>query len=322
MKQFFWFVSLALLAILLLGGCAAVSTDGNRIVAGGEYVLRSGETLNGNLLVLGGNSTLEQGSRLNGSLNVIGGTIDANGEIVGDIWVAGGNIDLGPNALVRGSAIINGGNLDRAPGAQITGGVTSNAPFVGPIFEGPVVIPVFTISPWMLFGWLLVKSLLLAMLAAVVVMILPEQVKRTARAVVEQPIGAGLVGLAVMLLAPIVLVLFAITIIGIPVTIVLAAALIVAVMFGWIALGVELGQRLDDSLKLKIEPVLRAALGTFVLVVVVGAIDLIPIIGWLATAVVSAFALGGVALTRFGTRAYTPTSGVKTPPALPQGGAA
>ena len=58
------------------------------------------------------------------------------------------------------------------------------------------------------------------------------------------------------------------------------------------------------------------------LVVAIGAIDLIPIIGWLATAVVSALALGGVALTRFGTRAYTPTSGVTTPPALPQGGPA
>lgn len=317
MKKIIWLVPLVVLALLLLSGCAVVGNDGNRIIAGGDYQLRSGETFNGNLFVLGGNSTLEQGSRLNGNLSVIGGNTNANGEIYGDISVIGGNVNLGPQSVVHGAAVVNGGNLTRAPGAQITGVVTTNAPFEGPVFS-----PVLTVTPWMVFGWLVVRSVLMAMLAGVLALIWPDALKRTARAVVDQPLGAGLLGLAVMVLTPVVLVLFAITLIGIPVALVLVAACVVALVFGWVALGVEVGQRLDDSLKLKFEPVLRAVLGTFVLVVVIGAIDLIPVVGWLMTAIVTALALGGLVLTRFGSRTYSPSTGQPLPPALPQGGPA
>ncbi len=322
MKNILWLVSLAALALLFLSGCAVVSNDGNRIIAGGDYVLHSGETWNGNLLILGGNSTLEQDSRLNGNLSVIGGNTDANGEMDGNIWIVGGNVDLGPKALVRGAATVDGGNLSRAPGAQITGGVTTSRAFESSVFQGPVVVPALTITPRMIVGWLLARSLLLALLALVVVLIWSPAVERTAHAVVEQPVGAGLLGLAVMVLTPVVLVVFAITLIGIPVAIVLAVAAMVALVFGWIALGLMVGQRLDDALKLKLAPALRAAVGTFVLVVVIGALDWIPVVGWLLTAVVSALALGGVVLTRFGSRTYTASPGQTLPPALPQGGQA
>ena len=317
MKKFMGLLSLALLAILLLGGCATVGSSGTRIFTGGDFVLQSGESIDGNLLVLGGNSTLQHGSRVNGNLNVIGGNTNANGEIDGSIWIIGGNVNLGPDSFVRGDVTINGGNVSRAPGAQIAGSMNTNAPF-----EGPLMIPVLTITPAILFGWLFFRSLLQAVLAAVIVLIWPEPVTRTARAVVEHAVAVGAVGLAVMVLAPVLLVLFAITLIGIPLTIIGAAVLIVALVFGWTAIGIKVGERLNEALKLNMSPALSAGVGTFLLLIVVGLVDMVPIIGWLATFIVSMLALGAVVLTRFGTRAYLPPSNVVPPPALPQGRAA
>lgn len=310
-------VCLLLCALLLLGGCATVNSNGTRLITGGDYVLQSGERFDGNLLVLGGNSTLQQGSTVNGNLSVIGGNTNANGAINGSIAVIGGNVNLGSSAVVRGDVNISGGNVSRAPGAQIIGSMTETTPFEGLVFS-----PVFTITPLMQAGWLLLRSLLEAALAAVIVLIWQEPVKRTRLAMVEHPFATGLVGLVVMLLAPILLVLFAITVIGIPVTIILVAALIVALVFGWIALGVEVGERLARALKVNWQPALTAAVGTFLLVVLIGAIDLIPIVGWLATSLVSMLALGAVVLSRFGTHTYAPPSNVVTPPAMPQGRAA
>lgn len=317
MRRFLGVISLALLALLLLSGCATASSTGTRIITGGDFVLHNGESINGSLLVLGGNSTLEHGSRVNGNLNVIGGNTNANGEINGSIWIIGGNVNLGPNSLVRGDVNINGGNVSRVPGTQIAGSVTRNA-----TFEGPLTIPVLTITPAILFGWLILRSLVLGALAAVIVIIWPEPVNRTSRVVVEHGVAAGIVGLAVMLLAPILLLLFAITIIGIPLTIIGIAALIVAMVFGTTAIGIKVGERLNEAIKLKMEPALSAGVGTFLLLIAVGLIDLIPIIGLLATIVVSMLALGAVVLTRFGTRVYSPASNVAAPPALPQGRAA
>src|SRR5262245_25861731 len=109
MKRIFWFVSLALIAILVFGGCAPVGESGNRIIAGGDYVLHNGETFIGDLVVLGGNTTLQQGSQVNGNLYVIGGNTNANGEINGSISVIGGNVNLSPQAVVRGDVNTAGG---------------------------------------------------------------------------------------------------------------------------------------------------------------------------------------------------------------------
>ncbi len=102
-------------ALLLL----ALSCMGCRMVTGGNYVLRNGETLNGDLLVTGGDSRLEQGSLLNGSLIVSGGSIRADGLIEKDVSVTGGSINFGSSAVVRGVLRESGGGVRIAEGADV-----------------------------------------------------------------------------------------------------------------------------------------------------------------------------------------------------------
>ncbi len=104
-----------LVAMLLV----ALSSVGCRMVTGGNYVLKNGETLNGDLLVTGGDSLLEEGSRVNGSLIINGGSTRANGLIEKDVSVTGGSIDFGSAAVVRGVLRETGGGVKIADGADV-----------------------------------------------------------------------------------------------------------------------------------------------------------------------------------------------------------
>jgi hypothetical protein len=100
------------------------------------------------------------------------------------------------------------------------------------------------------------------------------------------------------------LVILAITIILIPVVVLAAAALALAWLFGMIAIGTEVGERFTRAINQTWAPPLTAGLGTFLMMLVVGGIGMIPCVGWLATSLVALLGVGGVVLTLFGTQPY------------------
>ncbi len=113
--------------VLVLVCFLALVSVGCRVVSGGNYVLRSGETLSSDLMVSGGDARLEPGSRVTGSLTITGGSIDANGQIDGDVSVTGGSINFGSTAVVRGVLQKTGGGVNIAPGAQVRSGESAGA---------------------------------------------------------------------------------------------------------------------------------------------------------------------------------------------------
>jgi hypothetical protein len=73
-------------------------------------------------------------------------------------------------------------------------------------------------------------------------------------------------------------------------------------LFGMIALGQEVGERFTRAISQTWAPVLATGFGTFLLLLVGGFVGFIPCFGWLLTFIVSLVAIGGVAMTWFGTR--------------------
>lgn len=296
--------------------------EGDEYVFGGTFTLEEDETLNGNLYIFGGVATLEEGSVVNGNVMLAGGTLRADGTINGDIAATGGQVDLGEAARVTGDVSVLAANLDRDPGARIDGDVDIGR--AGPFrFDFPNAPqpprPQVTFNPFNLFlqgMWFFFRSFLWAALAALVVLFLPRHARRTSDAIVTQPLLAGGVGLLTAVIAPLLLVFAAITLIGIPVSILGFLVLVVAWAFGMVALGTEAGRRIASALNQDWAPAVSAAIGTFVLVVVVNGIGLIDCVGWIAPAVAGMLALGGVVLTRFGTQPYPP-AGPAAPYAVP-----
>ena len=305
------FFLIILFVILSLAACAPVGVNGGRVITGGTYTLNSGETLDSNMVMLGGQATLKDGSHINGDLSVFGGNIDVNGEINGNITMFGGNMNLGPQTVIRGSLSVSGGNVNRSSSAKIEGNVSS-----GNGFDIPTVVPIPSRSAGGQFAWFVFQILMQAALAALIVIFMPAQVARTARAIFGQMTTTAGIGFLSIIALPVLMLLFVFTLILIPVSLIGILVMFVAITFGWTAIGLEVGQRIARAMKWDIQPAIEAGLGTLALAFVANGIGMIPFVGWLAPLAISILALGGVILTRFGTQEYVPSVGTVAPPQI------
>lgn len=311
---------IVLLATPLFPGAAqARDLYDDEIVFGGSYTLADGEILDGNLLVFGGSATLERDSLVNGDVLLVGGSLVINGEVAGNIGATGGSVSLQEEAVVRGSVSMFGGNLDQEQGAVIMGEVITEPR--GPFqftFPGGVRAPdirVRTAPLWALLRYFF-SAFALAALAILLVMFWPTQAGRVSNSVVAQPLIAGSLGLITLVVGLVLLVAMAITLILIPASFLGAVILVVMVAFGWISLGLEVGRRLERAFNQEWPLPVSAGLGTLLLTLVVNSFGFIFCIGWLAPFAISVLGLGGVLLTRFGTRPY-PGYTVGAPPLPP-----
>jgi hypothetical protein len=309
-----------LLGVLALPGAAFAQDDNpdDATILGGDYTLEAGERLD-TVLVLGGNVTLEPGSVVEDHITILGGNVTIAGEVKNDIQVFGGNLDLATTSHVNGDIRMVGGNISQAEGSEVDGRVSEgfslpfhiNLPDL-PRFEGPFFFTnrnPFARSVFDSVG----KAIGLSLLAMLVILVAPDAVRRAGSTAVRRPVEAGGVGLLVAILTPILLIGFAITLIGIPVTILLAILAALLLAYGWVALGVETGRRLAAASNQDWQPVLQAGIGTFLLALVAYAMEQTPFIGWIVPVLVGFVGMGGVLLSRFGTRIYPPAQPPVTP---------
>jgi hypothetical protein len=323
MKRILVYATLvAVLALAFPASALAAGPEDGRIVLGGTFTLGSGESLNGDLVVVGGNVTLEAGSTVNGNVFMLGGNGSAAGEIRGDVSMIGGNLALLATAVVHGNVNTFGGNIDRTPGSQIEGQVFSGQSYQGPSINLPpfrgVYGPDFT--GFNLFNtmtdilWGILRTLLMAGLAVLVVMFFAEPTARAAKAILDAPVITGAIGLLTVIVFPVLFVLLAITLCLLPVGIVGAFIFAVAWVFGSIAVGLEVGLRLANVFNWHPHPAAAAGLGTLFLQLV----GLVPCFGGLVAFVVGILGVGAILLTRFGSRAYIkPSASTPVPSALP-----
>jgi hypothetical protein len=326
-KRYKYLVLLVTLVLLLIPGTAfARELQDDRVVAGGTFTLESGELLDGSLIIFGGTAATEQSSLVGGDVVVLGGIVTIDGTVEGNVVGVGGVVNLKENAIVEGDLTAVAATLNRDPGAQINGQVitefnfspgltifpeTLDFPRTYTQFE-PIFNPVgFTI--WRVV-WFIFRTLLWGALAALVAMFLPNPTSRTSQAIVKQPVMAGGVGLLTIIAAPIILLLFLITCILSPVSLLGALVLVVAWVFGRIAIGLEIGHRIGKTFDRDWPIPLAAGVGTFALALVVDSLGtFLPCVGWLIPTLVGLFGLGGVVLTRFGTQSYPPEDAEEAP---------
>lgn len=323
------FALLSLVAVLAFMPLQSVYAKGpadEGPIFGGNFTLKSGETLDQDLPVFGGSVTIEKGARLNGSIVVMGGSVTVDGEvnkdvvliggsatvggeIFGNMVVLGGAVKLGEASHIHGDLVAAGAPIDRAEGAHVDGDVVNspNQPAVsvrGLALKDIMIPNTFSgsFSPlwemFNLFGW----ALIMAALAVLVVLFLPDNADRVGKALVAQPVQAGGWGLLTVVLAPVIVVLMFLTLILIPVTAIAGVVLGAALVFGWIGMGMEIGARATKMLNVNWPLPLAAGLGTFALTLVADGLKLVTCVGGMVPAILAILGLGAVFMTRFGTR--------------------
>lgn len=344
MKPFRPLIALLLLAVLVLvplRGAAAKGLSEGQVVFGQSFTLKSGETLHGDLVVFGGSATIEEGAKVDGNTLLFGGNLVINGEVTGDVALAGGSVTLGAHAHLHGNLSTVGASLDRADGSQVDGQIFNTATsWVNNASAGkhpipPIVTPPTPVVPNIHinvnpFGSIMNafgQALGIGLLAMLLMLFLAPQARRVAQAAASQPWIAGGLGLLTIVVAVIALVALAVfsiliitLIITVPLIIVISVALPMAGLFGWIAIGLEVGERFTKAIHQEWHPALEAGLGTFALTLISSALTGIPVlncIGWLAPFLLGLAALGAVVMTRFGTRpALAPEAIPPTPPSM------
>ncbi len=295
-----------------------------KVIFGDDFTLESGQRLDGDLVVFGGDVTIETGAVVEGSVIVFGGTISQHGQVDRDIVIFGGQIELGEVALVKGDIITIGGQIDRAVGAVIGGDVIENIP--APTIEipnssNPPDRPEvdINVNPVGGVGRVIINALVVGGMAMLLMLFLQPQIERVGQAIVAQPLVSGGLGLLTAILAPLVLLIMVITILLIPVAAITVLLLMLAWLFGIIAIGQEVGERFTQAIHQTWAPVLSIGFGTFLLMLVGGLIGLVPCVGWLAPLVLGFMGLGGAVMTVFGTRPVDGSALARLEPVPPAG---
>jgi hypothetical protein len=282
--------------------------SGDQIVIANTYRLESGDELMGNLAVIGGTATLDEGSTMTGDVFLTGGTLTVSGTVNGDFIAIGGAVNIEDTADINGNISLIGATIKKSPLAEINGEITEQSPkfFDFNISDPEAINFPFTAKTSLLTKMLQasLQALAMAALAVILGLLFPQQIKRVADTISKEPLVTGGVGLLSVVVAPILLVLLTITIILIPVTLLGMLLVGFGVLFGWIAIGYEIGERLAVLFKTTWHPSIAAGIGVLLLGLVTGFATLIPCIGWLIGVIVAILGLGAVIISRFGSSKY------------------
>jgi hypothetical protein len=294
---------------------AALTLDG-KVVIGENFTLKSGETITGDLVVISGSATVEDGAVVTGNAVVMGGSADLAGRVQQNVTVLGGSVTLRRSAVVEGQLAVLGGSITREEGAVVQGGESQGLGFNGNRDGGsltptPRVNPLDALDPLFWFVQNVIQAVgmvvVLTLLALVIVALWPDQTARVSAALTAAPAVSGLLGLLTLVAVPIVLGLLAITICLSPISLLGLVVYVAVILFGWVAFGQLLGNRLAGAFKWNLPPVGAAALGTFVITAVTALFwpfGPAVCLSWALATIFVCLGVGGVVLTRFGTTPY------------------
>jgi hypothetical protein len=243
----------------------------------------------------------------------MGGNVTTNGTVNGNLVALGGVITLQESARVNGDLTVLGGTYEQADGAYISGNIVTeqtipfefNFPENLGFFEGDFPAMRFHQMPFISASWFFFRLLIWTGLAILIALFIQNQAAVINRAAFEEPFMAILVGLGVIIVAPLVLIALIITILLSPVSLIGIFAIIAAWVVGLVAVSIEVGRKLSQSLDQSWPVPILAGVGMFILSLFFnGFSQLVPCVGWLPRFVLGIWAMGAVILTRFGSRDY------------------
>lgn len=322
------YIMLVGLTLALPGPVYAQGPSGNDspVIFGSNYNLPSGQTIK-DLVVFGGNAMLEKGSIVTGDVVIFGGNLTIDGEVRGDVTTFGGNAQVRQGAFVGGDLNSLGGSTQVSPEATVKGNRVSG---VGGL---PLGIPtkIYTPTFWVDFGTgagilsAIFSSLMLALLAVLITLFLPMPTERVAETINTQPVISGAVGLLTLVVTPALFLTLAITVILIPLGLIGLLIFAIALLFGWVALGLEIGKRVIGLFHGQWATPVSAGIGTLILSVVTSLGMILTgesfwtlfCVGIPLLTLVLMIGLGAVVASKFGATVYNPKSAGPVPPAYP-----
>lgn len=183
-------------------------------------------TVEGDVTAGVGSFALSETGRVGGSIDVGAGSVAVNGAVGGDVRAGGERVVLGPTADVDGEFRYDAAEFSQSPDASVAGGVVEDPSLRGDVgidFDGGLV------PGWLGAGYGLAADLLLG---AVLLLAFPRFSGEVAAGVADDPLVSGGVGFLFVFAVPILLLVVAVTVIGIPLALVGVLGYVAAVWIG------------------------------------------------------------------------------------------
>jgi cytoskeletal protein CcmA (bactofilin family) len=270
--------------LYVVGGRATVDTrvGGKLSVAGARVVIGPRTEVAGVTRVAAAEVVFSGSSR--GAAEFYADTVQINGRIAGNLRVRARSVSLGKGAIVDGDAVFE--TLDEPQidvGATIRGRQTVTMPMRHQVDRRNVFV---TTGAAVLFG-------VGAGLVLGIILLLAARpfVERGIDAIREAPVRSAFVGLAVLILVPLVASLIMVTIVGIPIGLLILLAFPLAVSVGLVLAALGLADRILNRDRME-----RSGWSRFVAllvgVVILAVVGLIPVLGFVVGIIALLVGLG------------------------------
>ncbi len=287
--------------VFLTAGTVEINAPitGDAFVAGGTITL-DGE-IGGD--VIAGGSQVKINQNVGGKVIALGGTVNLDAETAEKVILVGGTVRLGTSSVVGGKAYVVGGQVVHAGDVEDTlsvrAGIFRNSGTAGELDHqatGITGLGVEDLSALMGFATFIAFVLaILVFLGFLVLGILflryfPQQFLAVEEEVRRSPLRNALMGLVLILATAVLLVILAITIIGIPTALVLGLLSIIALLTSWMFVSLALGRWVGARLNLKISDTWLFVIGWVILCV----LSNIPLVGWVIAVVAICLGYGSI----------------------------
>jgi uncharacterized small protein (DUF1192 family) len=231
----------------------------------------------------------------------MGGLVDVSGTVLGSAVAMGSDVRVRDGGRVMGDAVAFGGRVVVDPGGEVLGDrVTMGAL---PDAEAPIAAMIAPTMPgtWLLdslhaFARRLAVLLSVAGCGVLVVGIWPGRVQAVGLAATQQPVWYALAGGILSVSMTLGSLLLALTLVGLPASILLVTALAVAWLLGTVALCRAVGDRIEPVARLGPWAAFLAGMA------VLGAVSLLPVVGPVFGTLAGLVAVGAGLVTRLGGR--------------------
>jgi hypothetical protein len=289
-------------AVAASGPAASTCSSGNVVVYAHSLVIPPNEWICGDADAYGGSVRVQ--GHVSGNVTAVGGSVVVSGEVDGNITTFGGGVTVLPRAHVAGDVEAWGGSSHVSQDAVVSGSVERSDRLAS---TADAVLPGMPSHPGLPWPWVLGWSLL----AAIVITLFPERTWRVRRVMGSAAVRSGAVGLLTCVLGLGLAGLLFFTCIGIPISLLLMAALLAGWVLGSVAAGLWLGELIVHAVAPGgRSPVVPAVVGMAVLA---GA-EIIPCVGGAVAVVAGCVGLGAALISRFGSAQRGLSLHVAAPP--------
>lgn len=264
----------------------------DRVTFGADVEIAAGEEVR-DVVTMGGDAKIR--GRAFGDVVTMGGDAEIEGEVIGNVTTMGGNITLGDAARIHGDLNAMGGEIAVADSSTVYGRVLSAADGsrttidLGERADDSSDGPLSSMVRWALFNVMLFLFGLLLMGSA------RRRFSNLRTELSDRPVRSAFGGFFGALAGGVLGFVLLLTLIGIPVSMVLAVLITVGVGVGWTTCAWWLGGVLPIA-QLKDRPVAQLASGIGALFVV----GLVPFVGKLLVIAAVLAGFGAVISTTFG----------------------